>query len=222
MIDSLFNAIAPHRCSSCDEIGAVLCESCKHNIISDVFVGCVLCSRPCGQRGVCEQCGRGLDITQAWCVGERRDALKNLIDKYKFESSRAASGVCSDLLDTVVPQLQPDITVVAIPSAPSTVRARGFDHMGRIADDFAKRRSLLRASPLERASSVTLHFLPRSERVRLGSSLFRLSGQQVPEKILLLDDILTTGTTLSAAVALLKRAGARQVYIAVLARQPED
>jgi predicted amidophosphoribosyltransferase len=44
----------------------------------------------------------------------------------------------------------------------------------------------------------------------------------MPDTVLLLDDIVTTGTTLSAAVALLKRAGARRVYVAVLARQPED
>lgn len=221
MIDKLFNVIAPHRCSSCGEIGAVLCESCKYDIVSEPFSGCVLCARPCGDRGVCRYCLRSTGITQAWCVGERREGLKKLIDTYKFQSSRAASTVLADLLTTSIPQLPADVVVVGIPSSPATVRERGFDHMGRIADEFVKKRSLVRARPLERVSSVTLHFLPKAERVRLGSSLFCLSSESVPEKIILLDDIVTTGTTLRAAARVLRNAGVKQVYAAVLARQPE-
>lgn len=222
MIDPLLNAIAPHRCSSCGEIGTIFCESCKYDIVSDPFAGCVLCARPCGPRGICAPCRQRVPVEQAWCAGERREGLKRLIDTYKFQGSRAASPVCAGLLEEVVAQLPPDIAVASIPSAPATVRARGFDHMGRIADRFAETRSLRRVRPLRRASSVTLHFLPRTDRIRLGPTLFQLSGEPVPEQLLLLDDIVTTGTTLTAAVKLLKSAGAKQIYVAVLARQPLD
>ncbi len=129
--------------------------------------------------------------------------------------------ICAELLDGVVAQLPSGVAVTGIPSAPGTIRIRGFDHMRRITDLFAKKRGLSVVQPLARVSPVTLHFLPRQERVRLGPSLFRLSGELVPEKVLLLDDIVTTGTTLTAAVRLLKNAGAKEVYVAVLARQPE-
>lgn len=221
MIDQLLNVISPHRCSSCEAIGVLLCESCKYDIMMEPFSGCVLCTVPCGERGICQHCRRIAAIIQAWCVGERREGLKQLIDSYKFHSSRAASTVLTDLLASRVPQLPAETVVVGIPSSPATIRARGFDHIGRIADEFAKQRALKRAYPLVRASSVTLHFLPRSERIKLGPSLFRHSGELVPEKILLLDDIVTTGTTLTAAAKLLKIAGAKEVYVAALARQPE-
>lgn len=222
MIDTLLNAFAPHRCSSCGEIGSIFCESCKYDTISDSFPGCVICAKPCGLRGVCSQCARKVPITQAWCVGERVDGLKALIDAYKFRSSRAADRACADLLDRVISHVPPDSAVVGIPTAPNTVRVRGFDHMGRVADALAKKRGLDISYPLERAATETLHFLPKAERVRLGPSLFRLSGKAVPEKILLLDDIVTTGTTIVAATRLLKQAGAKEVYVAVLARQPEQ
>ena len=77
------------------------------------------------------------------------------------------------------------------------------------------------ARPLKRTSSATLHFLSRDERVALGPFLFGLSYGTAPEQVLLIDDILTTGTTLAAATKLLKQAGAKRVYIAVVARQPE-
>lgn len=220
MIDRLFHVLAPHRCSSCGEIGMILCECCKYDIVSEPFSRCVFCTRPCGSRGLCASCGRRTGAAQAWCVGERRDGLRNLLDAYKFASSRVASSVCADLFDAVIPKIT-EATVVGIPSTHATVRVRGFDHMGRIADDFAGRRGLQRAWPLERASSVTLHFLPRNERIQRGSSLFRLSSEPVPETVLLLDDIVTTGTTLTTAIRLLKNAGAKKVYVAAIARQPE-
>lgn len=222
MIESLLNAIAPHRCSSCGQIGAIFCVSCKYDTISEPYAGCILCTKPCGERGVCPQCVRASGVTQAWCVGERREGLKRLMDAYKFDGSRAASTVCTDLLDAVIPELPTDTFVVGIPSAPGTIRVRGFDHMGRIVTEFAKRRGLQIARPLERASTTTLHFLPRKDRISLSSSLFRLSGEPVPETVLVLDDIVTTGTTLRAATTLLKNAGAKRVYVAAIARQPND
>jgi len=219
MIDTLLSLVAPHRCSSCGEIGSVLCESCKHNIVSEMFSGCLLCAQPCGSRGVCGACAKATAVKQAWCVGERDGALKVLLDEYKFDSKREASRVCASLLDTVIPVLPDDIAVISIPSAPNAVRARGFDHMGRIAEEFAKARSLKRIVLLERASSATLHLLPARERVKLSSSLFRLTGQPVPRRVLLLDDIVTTGTTMRAAAQLLRGAGAEELYLASLARQ---
>jgi predicted amidophosphoribosyltransferase len=94
--------------------------------------------------------------------------------------------------------------------------------MGRIADGLAKRRNLRRAKPLERASSVTLHFLSAVERAKLGPTLFRVSDSTVPEQILLLDDIVTTGTTLRAAIKLLRGAGAKKIYLAAVARQAKE
>lgn len=161
-------------------------------------------------------------MIQAWCAGERREGLKRLIDAYKFDSSRSASLALVALLDGIIPVLPEDVVIVGIPSAPKTVRARGFSHMDRVVRGFAKRRGLQTARPLARSSQVTLHFLPKSERIRLGPSLFRLSGGAVPETILLLDDIVTTGTTLRSAVKLLREAGAKKVHVAVLARQPDE
>ena len=220
MIDSLLSRISPHRCSSCGEIGSVLCESCKHDIISEPFLDCVLCTVPCGKRGVCGGCARAAGIEQAWCVAERQGGLKHLLDGYKFESKRAVSSACVDLLDAVIPALPTEIAIVGIPSAPSTVRARGFDHMGRIADGLAKRRRLHCAQPLQRISSATLHFLSAAQRKKLGPTLFRMSENSVPEQILLLDDIVTTGTTFRAAAKLLRGAGVKKIYLAAIARQP--
>lgn len=221
MIDALLSLIAPHRCCSCGTVGAILCESCKINILDDPYEGCVLCQKPCGRTGLCSKCKHRLPCEQIWCVGERQGALKGLLDAYKFSSSRVAALPLASLLDVCLPLIPPGVAVVAIPTTAKTRRVRGFDHMGLIVAALAKQRGLTVCRPLERASSHTMHFLSRKERLRLGPSLFRLSGTPMPKEVLLVDDIVTTGTTLKAAATLLKQAGAKKIYIAVIARQPE-
>ncbi len=221
MIDSLFNVFAPHRCSSCGQIGVILCEGCKNNIINESFSWCLFCQKPCGDSGICAVCQQNSPFEQAWCVGERTGALKGLLDGYKFQSQRAGARILAELLDSLLPILPPDTTLVGVPTSRHTVRVRGFDHVGLVVRELARLRGLEVAAPLRRESSATLHFLPLKERKKLGPSLFSLSAESVPATVLLVDDILTTGTTLHAAGSLLKRAGVKHLYVAVVARQPE-
>ena len=223
MIERLLDAISPHRCSVCGETGVILCESCKYDIIHEAYSGCLLCHKPCGQRGICVSCRRSLPVEQVWCVGDRQEGLKQILDEYKFNNRRAGARPLAELLDEVVPLLPPEIVVVPIPTLPATVRVRGFDHVGLIARKFAKRRELEMRQLLERRSRATLHFLGKSEREKLGPTLFAAkSGVTMPAHVVLIDDIVTTGTTLRAAVRLLQEAGVGRIDIAVIARQPFD
>lgn len=198
-----------------------MCDSCIYNIVSEPFAGCLLCLHPCGGRGVCPSCARVVHVEQAWCVGERSGALKKLLDQYKFSASRAAAGTCAELLDATIPQLPAGVVVVPVPSSPHSVRQRSFGHVERFARQFAKRRGLVYAQPLQRASNVTLHFLSKKERERHADGLFQLSGGSVPDTVLLFDDIVTTGTTLRAAAKVLRHSGVRHLYVATLTHQPD-
>lgn len=221
MIERFLNVISPHRCSVCGEIGVILCESCKYDIVQEVYDGCLLCHKPCGQRGLCVVCRRVLSVEQAWCVGERHGGLKRLGDDYKFNDRRAGAQPLGELLDATIPLLPPGVVVAPIPTSPATIRVRGFDHMGLVAREFARRRKLPVQQLLERCSPVTLHFLGRAEREKLGPTLFTVkTGISMPAHVLLLDDIITTGTTLRAATKLLRKAGVKRIDVAVIARQP--
>lgn len=219
MLELLFRLIAPHRCCSCVQKGRLLCDNCKNNIISEPYEQCIFCEVP-SLNGVCSRCSRHYGVRQAWCLGERRDGLLSLGNQYKFECKREGGHVFTELLDAVLPILPRDMAVVSIPTSSRSVRERGFDCVGAVAKRLARCRGFQVATPLVRATDATLHFLDYAERVRLKDSLFTLSGAKVPKKILLIDDIVTTGTTLSAAVRLLRQGGATDVYIAVWARQP--
>ena len=223
MIERLLDLISPHRCSVCGENGQILCESCKYDIINEPYEGCLVCQAPVGPRGICNKCRRKLPIDQAWCVGERTGGLKRLGDGYKFKSQRAGAVALAELLDEIIPVLSPAAVIMPIPTSPSTIRVRGFDHMRLITLQLAKQRGLHTDQFLERTTKTTLHFLGRVEREKLGPSLFELKpGVSLPEHIVLIDDIVTTGTTLRAATKILKQAGVQRIDVAVIARQPFD
>ena len=222
MIDRLLAHLAPHLCCSCGATGAVLCEDCKFNIVENAWLDCVICEKPCGPRGLCQKCIRTTPFEQVWVVGRRENELKQLIDEYKFGSKRAAAVPIAELLHLRLPFLPPDAMVVGVPASAHGVRIRGFDHIQLIVRELTRQRSLATAQPLKRITNRELHTMSRENRIAMKDRLFELSGVATPEKVLLLDDILTTGTTMLAAAELLKKAGVQTIYAAVVARQPFD
>lgn len=87
MFDSLLAPFAPHCCCVCGELGSVLCEDCKYNIISEPWTRCVFVVPTTLKR---EYATNVLvpNYKQVWCIPERSGALKQLGDRYKFESQQ--------------------------------------------------------------------------------------------------------------------------------------
>lgn len=218
MATRLIDTIAPHYCYSCGRIGAVLCEYCKYDIVSEPFERCIICLKPQTKRGnLCVTCK--MPYSRAWCVGDRANALKLVIDTYKYESTRAVSITFADLLNNILPHLPPDTRVVGIPTASDHVRIRGFDHMAVLARRFAKKRGLVAVAPLERITNEHQYGSGRRARIAQAKRAFRCQEVDfVPH--LLIDDVYTTGSTLRYASMALLEAGASEVYVAVLSRQP--
>ena len=222
MFDSLLAPFAPHCCCVCGELGSVLCEDCKYNIISEPWTRCVFCCTYNTKTGICNKCARTELYKQVWCVGERSGALKQLGDRYKFESERAGADVLASLLDATLPILPHETVVVGIPSSGMSVRRRGFDHVGLVVAKLARQRSLKHTPLLRREVAVTLHMLNKHQREAFADTLFSLRTPVVPDSVLLIDDIVTTGTTLRSAARLLKSAGVKNLYAGVVARQSQD
>src|SRR5688572_17137289 len=136
MLDRLFSTIAPHLCYHCGEIGAILCDYCKYNIIDDSFTNCIICAGQAQKLGVCQE--HATAYSKAWCVGERSDVLKRVIDDYKFQGLYAAHYTLAGLLAEVTPLLPSECVVVPIPTSAVHIRQRGFDHTFLIAREFAR------------------------------------------------------------------------------------
>lgn len=212
------NLIAPHYCSSCGDVGKILCENCKYDISQEPYSRCLQCaSAVSGGEARCYGCS--LPYSRAWCVGEKNDGLERLIDAHKFERAKAASQVFSELLDSTLPQLPRSVTIVPVPTVATHIRQRGYDHTLLLARSLGKLRSLPVATPLKRLTNDTQRGASKREREAQAKRAFgceALNGGCY----LLLDDVYTTGSTVRYAAEALLAAGADEVWVGIIARQP--
>jgi len=220
MIDRLLAKLAPHHCYGCGKIGSLLCDNCKYDIVSEPYMQCVLCGKLGGERGVCGQCG--VDCTRAWCVGERHDALKQLVDGLKFERVYDAHTVLADLLVDRLPLLPDDLVIVPIPTIAHHIRQRGYDHAQLIARQVARQIDRPLKPLLYRKTISMQRGAGKRLREQQASQAFGARAADSTSCYLLIDDVVTTGATLRHAARALKAAGASMVWVAVTSRQPLD
>ena len=218
MLIRFSDLLAPHYCCSCGEIGAILCDYCKYNIISERVMQCISCERLTGgDESLCRQCA--LPYSRAWCVGVKTDELEKVIEAYKFGRAKSAYQLLAQLLDEVVPLLPDDTIVTAIPTVAAHIRERGYDHAALLARRFAATRRYTYSTPLVRLTKTRQRGASRRQREAQAKEAFRAIST-VTGTYLLIDDVFTTGATVKYAAQALHDAGASEVWVVVLARQP--
>lgn len=219
MIDNMLAVVAPHLCSGCGKVGTTFCDRCKYDIKETAFSQCLLCGRA-SEAGICTS--HGTAYSQAWIVGERQGGLQRLVGGYKFQNVKAAARSLAELLDERLLPLPADTVVVPIPTAPAHIRERGYDHMLLVARHFALLRDLTLSQIVGRNNMATQHHSNRQDRIVQAQSAFRIVGEVSSVPYLLLDDVVTTGSTIAEASRVLKEAGAQTVWVGAIARQPQD
>ncbi len=220
MFDKLLSILAPHLCYKCGKTGHLLCDNCKYDITSEEFVICILCRGPADSSGVCSNCDA--HFSRAWCVGDRTEELHQLLNDYKFMRVYAAHVLFGELLAQKIGQLPEGVVIVPIPTNASHVRQRGYDHTLLMARQLAKLSRTPVRRILRRHAKTVQTGKTKRERFDQAARTFVISGDCEGKTVLIIDDIVTTGATLQAAARLCRDAGAVDVWVAAVARQPLD
>lgn len=222
MLDAVLGLIAPHHCCGCGFEGVVLCDDCKKYIISRPYEDCAVCEKAADMGNLCSR--HRLPYRQLYCVSSRQGALRRLIDDYKFHRVRAADVVLAELLNEALPELSDTTVIVPIPTTAKNSRKRGYDHMWRIARRLGKLRGLPVRPLLRRRNNVTQHYAKTAaQRRKQAAEFFEVVGTVDPKATyLLIDDIFTTGATLTEAARALRKAGAKDIIVGVIARHSND
>ena len=211
---SPFDWLCPHSCRGCGALGSVICGCCKNYILHEHFNYCPRSKREV--RGhTCDNC---VMLPPFTTLGFKNSLIGDLVMEYKYHSVRALGIEFAKMLDNVLPYFDGPVIIVPLPTIAKHVRERGFDHTLYIAKKIAKMRGWRVGRLFERTTNTVQVGAGAERRVAQAFSTYSVCGKVDPDTTyLLLDDVWTTGASITAATRKLREAGALKISIAVLA-----
>lgn len=215
LIDPLLATIAPHTCLACRREGALLCADCA-TLLPDIEPACYRCGRV-GSWEVCDQCREHVALRHVQAMTPYESFAEALLQSYKFERGYSAHRQIAQVLAGA--SLPSDALLVPVPTITNHVRWRGYDHAQLIARRLSKLTRLPTARLLERTNQLSQTGKKRAERLgQLGGAIVLRSAPPKNAKIVLIDDVMTTGATLEQCALVLHAAGASDISGVVFAR----
>ena len=218
----------PDRCCLCAQPGMEGLDLCRHCLALawSNHPACRRCALPLGDSvdddGLCGSCqqaaGPLLAVHAAWRYA---DPLDTLVQRYKFAGDLAAGRTLAGLMARSPPSwLCADHVLMPVPLHRQRLRSRGFDQSRELVRLLARLCGLQWQDGLTRVVTTAAQSgLTLADRRRNLSGAFQaLSGITGP--VVLVDDVMTSGATLTAAAKALQRAGVTEVRAWVAARTP--
>ncbi len=141
---------------------------------------------------------------------------RELVGALKFQGRLGLAAIAAAAIAAALPPGLDGATVVAVPAAPLRRRRRGFDPAETIALALADRLGLPMARPLARSQGRRQVGRRQAERRRSPPRVWAVGA--TPQRVLLVDDVLTTGATLASCAAALRAGGCVELRAAVFAR----
>jgi ComF family protein len=224
ILDKALGLIAPHACLGCNTEGLVLCQECAEQKLPFFKTGiCYLCGKLSTNFMTCQKCSTSTTPQHVWLAAEYKDVAKQLVAAYKFEYARSAAITMAQYMDEALPYFAEAPVLAFVPTVPGHIRERGFDHAALLAKELCSLRGWHYIPVLARQTSRQQHGATKVARQAQVKNAFRVRNANLVmgKHVLLLDDVVTTGSTLSECSKVLKKAGAAQVDAAAFARTPE-
>ncbi|MGP0629205.1 double zinc ribbon domain-containing protein [Nitrospina sp. 32_T5] len=236
-IRNLFDVLFPRPCIGCGgrrlDDGEFLCGLCRDHV---PFILPPFCAT-CGQPGEMEyeyptedfECGLCRKNTyrfdRARSLGVYGSVLKELVHFIKYQSHPGAIGDIASLIEQNLKEsgeTYSGLEIIWVPLHRHKLKERGFDQSYVLADRLARLCNL----PLVEGSLCRVRDTPpqarktRAERMENVKGAFKVTCPEriAGRRLLVVDDVFTTGATVNEVAKVLKRAGADRVEVFTLAR----
>ncbi len=232
--NTLLSWLYPPRCPICEELlkgpEMLICPECMSRLVLTEDPVCMRCGRALGdlEKEFCENCERHhFSFSHGLTLLHYNEACALSLSRVKYhgrkEYLRFYGRLTMERYRESFRRMDLD-GIVPVPLHPERARRRGYNQAEVLAQILGKELGLPVFSDalLRKKKTRALKTLDPAERLRDLSEAF--SGGEIPEKglrLLLVDDILTTGATLEACTRVLLRMGAGEVMVFAIAAKPE-
>ena len=217
------NLLFPMECAGCRRTGGILCETCIPGLAKLTPPYCRICASPHGQSPCrwCEENAPAIDGVRAPFLME--GAVQQAIFALKYRGIRAAAPELARLLAGYIAERRtPGDVIVAVPLHRRRLRTRGYNQSELLARELSKITGLTQAKGLltrVKDAPPQVEAATRSQRRANVEGSYEVNGDVDGRRVLLIDDVVTTGATMSSCAAALKGAGAASVWGLALARE---
>lgn len=225
--------VFPKRCVGCRRMGAYVCEDCFASLSFDVRVLCVVCNKGSIDGLTHPGCRSKYAIDGVFCSVVYGRVVRKLLYAFKYQPYVSDVGnLMTDLFYEGIIQQEGFVSrlsktnsvIVPIPLSKARYRKRGYNHAKILADGLGKKLDIAVMDGLKRIRETKPQFgLKREERIQnvRGAFALKKSLKKFPEHMFLIDDVLTSGSTLAEAAHILKHAGAKHVWGVTFAREQD-
>jgi ComF family protein len=213
----------PPWCIGCGREGKYICDACRQNLPLISPPVCAVCGRPLTIDNTCPGCIEwpvAIDGIRSPFLFD--GAIRKVIHEFKYRNLKAAAPLLADFLhDFLKDDPLPADVLVPVPIHQKRQRERGYNQSSLVARELGKMSGLplvedclikkVNTPPQVRTASVS------ERRKNIADAFICADGRLQGKRVLLVDDVSTSGATLNACAGVLKTAGAASVWGLVIA-----
>jgi len=214
----------PKRCVGCGLIDTFLCDGCQNLLVRYSIKRCLFCGNITDNK-TCKKCVKGLGKTSgfAYCYYKEGPA-REIIKHFKFEGKWEVGIILGKLMAELIREnflknkSRDNFLIVPVPLDKTRLKERGYNQSLIMAREIGHKLNIQVSQVLiknKRPPQLGLNKTQRKENIK---NAFSCNKELSSKKIILVDDVLTTGSTIKESIYTLKRAGATKFCIVVFAK----
>ncbi len=230
IIKRILNIVYPARCPFCDialrKTELYLCEKCAGSFEFSKAHRCIYCCKVLfdSYTDICEDClSENHSYDEAFSPFLYGGEVKEAIVRFKYRGRPEYAAFFARCIFEYgkerIGRWEPD-ALIPVPIHSSRLAKRGYNQAELLARELSKLTEIRVETALIKRTKKTLaqkELSPLERRENLRSAFEYRGEGKVPKKLVIVDDIVTTGSTADAVSSLLKRQGAERVYLVSIA-----
>ncbi len=214
LVDTIVSIYAPYSCLTCQKQGRVVCEQCLPGLASPKKSSCFLCNKLTPGWRVCKSCQSKTSLRGVYVGSHYEARVKTLVRMLKYERAQGVSPTLAKVIAPVVKDAPEFDFVTAIPATSSRFRQRGYNQAKLIGKALACELKLPFHEVLGRFGNTRQVGTNRQNRIKQAEqTMYCTKTDRVyGKRILVVDDVVTTGATMKEAARVLKLAGVKYAW----------